>query len=86
MERSTRGVVEGTKTADEADRALREIEQVSNQLAELIGSISNATQQQAASATRVAAAMNEILGDHADDHRRHAAHGGLRRAPDRARR
>ena len=61
MERSTRGVVEGTKTADEADRALREIEQVSNQLAELIGSISNATQQQAASATRVAASMNEIL-------------------------
>jgi len=61
MERSTRGVVEGTRTADEADRALREIEQVSNQLAELIGSISNATQQQAASATRVATAMNEIL-------------------------
>mgnify|MGYP001487072171 CR=1 FL=1 len=61
MERSTRGVVEGTKTADEADRALREIGQVSNQLAELIGSISNATEQQAASATRVATAMNEIL-------------------------
>ena len=61
MERSTRGVVEGTKTADEADRALREIEQVSNQLAALIGSISSATEQQAASATRVAAAMNEIL-------------------------
>jgi twitching motility protein PilJ len=61
MERSTRGVVEGTRTADEADRALREIEQVSNQLAELIGAISNATQQQAASATRVATAMNEIL-------------------------
>ncbi|MEO8719192.1 MAG: methyl-accepting chemotaxis protein [Burkholderiales bacterium] len=61
MERSTRGVVEGTKTADEADRALREIETVSNQLAELIGSISNATEQQAASATRVAQAMQEIL-------------------------
>jgi twitching motility protein PilJ len=61
MERSTRGVVEGTKTADEADRALREIEQVSNRLAELIGSISNATQEQALSATRVATAMNEIL-------------------------
>jgi twitching motility protein PilJ len=61
MERSTRGVVEGTRTADEADRALREIEEVSKQLAELIGSISNATRQQAASATRVAAAMNEIL-------------------------
>ena len=61
MERSTRGVVEGTKTADEADRALREIEQVSTQLAELIGSISTATQEQAVSATRVATAMNEIL-------------------------
>lgn len=61
MERSTRGVVDGTRTADEADRALREIEQVSNQLAELIGSISNATEQQSASATKVAAAMNEIL-------------------------
>jgi len=61
MERSTRGVVEGTKTADEADQALREIEKVSNQLAELIGAISNATQEQAASATRVATAMNEIL-------------------------
>jgi twitching motility protein PilJ len=61
MERSTRGVVEGTRTADEADRALREIEQVSNQLAALIGSISNATGEQAASAARVAAAMNEIL-------------------------
>ena len=34
---------------------------MSNQLAELIGSISKATQQQAASATRVAASMNEIL-------------------------
>jgi twitching motility protein PilJ len=61
MERSTRGVVEGTKTADEADKALREIEQVSNQLAELIGSISNATQEQAESATGVAGAMSEIL-------------------------
>ncbi len=61
MERSTRGVVEGTRTADEADRALREIEQVSNRLAELIGAISNATQEQAVAATRVATSMNEIL-------------------------
>jgi len=62
MERSTQGVVEGTKTADEAERALREIEQVSNRLAELIGAISNATQGQANSATKVAASMKEILG------------------------
>jgi twitching motility protein PilJ len=61
MERSTRGVVDGTRTADEADQALREIGQVSTQLAGLIGSISNATEQQAASATRVAEAMQEIL-------------------------
>jgi len=62
MERSTQGVVEGTKTADEADRALREIEQVSNRLAELIGAISHATQEQANSAAKVAASMKEILG------------------------
>jgi twitching motility protein PilJ len=62
MERSTQGVVEGTKTADEAERALREIEQVSNRLAELIGAISNATQEQANSAAKVALSMKEILG------------------------
>ncbi len=61
MERSTQGVVQGTKTADEADQALREIGQVSNRLAELIGSISNATQQQANAATKVAANMKAIL-------------------------
>ncbi|HYX66056.1 MAG TPA: methyl-accepting chemotaxis protein [Burkholderiales bacterium] len=62
MERSTRGVVEGTRTADEADQALREIEKISNRLAELIGGISHATQQQAASATEVAGKMKIILG------------------------
>ncbi|HEX2197842.1 MAG TPA: methyl-accepting chemotaxis protein [Burkholderiales bacterium] len=61
MERSTRGVVDGTKTADEAGEALREIEQVSNRLAELIGGISASTEQQAASAARVAANMKAIL-------------------------
>src|SRR5882672_4508628 len=62
MERSTRGVVEGTKTADEADQALREIEKISNRLAELIGAISNATRQQATSAAQVAGKMKIILG------------------------
>ena len=62
MERSTQGVVQGTKTADEAGQALREIEQVSTQLAALIGSITQATQQQAASAARVAQNMKIILG------------------------
>jgi twitching motility protein PilJ len=61
MERSTQGVVEGTKTADEADRALREIGQVSNRLAELIRSISDITQKQAGAATKVAGNMKEIL-------------------------
>ena len=62
MERSTQGVVQGTKTADEADQALREIGEVSRQLAELIESISLATQQQAASAGKVASNMKVILG------------------------
>src|SRR5262245_42063348 len=62
MERSTQGVVEGTKTADEADRALREIGQVSNRLAELIRSISDITQKQAGAATKVAFNMKDILG------------------------
>ena len=62
MELSTQGVVQGTKTADQADQALREIQQVSSKMAELIGSISNATQQQAESATKVAANMKQILG------------------------
>ena len=62
MERSTQNVVQGTKTADEADQALREIGAVSTQLAELIDSITQSTQQQAASATRVAANMKVILG------------------------
>jgi twitching motility protein PilJ len=62
MERSTQGVVQGTKTADQAEQALREIGAVSTQLAELIESISQATQQQAASASRVAANMKVILG------------------------
>jgi twitching motility protein PilJ len=62
MERSTQGVVQGTRTADQADQALREIRTVSNKLAELIGSISTATQEQAASATKVAANMKVILG------------------------
>jgi twitching motility protein PilJ len=62
MERSTQGVVQGTKTADEAEQALREIGTVSTQLAELITSISDSTQQQAASAGKVAANMKVILG------------------------
>jgi twitching motility protein PilJ len=61
MERSTRGVVDGTKTADEAGDALRDIEQISTRLAELIGAISNSTQQHAGAAAKVAANMKAIL-------------------------
>ncbi len=61
MERSTQGVVEGTKVADEAGQTLHEIEQVSTRLAELIGAISNATQEQAKSASKVAGSMKGIL-------------------------
>jgi twitching motility protein PilJ len=61
MERSTRGVVDGTKTADEAGDALRDIEQISNRLADLIGAISNSTQQHAGAAAKVAANMKAIL-------------------------
>src|SRR5437868_1032633 len=62
MERSTQGVVQGAKTADEAGQALHDIERVSTQLAELIGSITQATQAQAATATKVASNMKVILG------------------------
>ncbi len=62
MERSTQGVVQGTKTADEAGQALHEIEGISTQLAELIGYISQATEHQAASATKVSSSMKVILG------------------------
>jgi len=61
MERSTQGVVEGARVADQAGQALHEIEDVSTQLAELIGAISNATQEQAKSAAKVAASMKGIL-------------------------
>jgi twitching motility protein PilJ len=62
MERSTHGVVEGTKVADGASQALHEIEEVSTQLAKLIGDMSNATQKQARSASKVAESMEDILG------------------------
>jgi twitching motility protein PilJ len=61
MERSTQGVVEGARVADEAGQALHEIEAVSTRLAELIGAISTATQEQAQSAAKVATSMKGIL-------------------------
>lgn len=61
MEESTRGVVEGAKLSDAAGQALAEIGEVSQNLAELIENISDATRQQADSATGVAGKMQDIL-------------------------
>ncbi len=60
MERSTQGVVEGTRVADEAGQALQEIENVSRKLDTLIASISTATQEQAKAAAQVVSNMKEI--------------------------
>lgn len=61
MEESTQGVVEGAKRSDAAGQALAEIGQVSKKLAQLIESISQATQQQAGAASGVASKMQDIL-------------------------
>lgn len=61
MEKSTLGVVEGAKLSDVAGQSLREIEQVSRELAELINSISVSTQVQTDMAGEVAQAMLNIL-------------------------
>lgn len=61
MEESTRGVVEGAKLSDAAGQALAEIGEVSQNLAQLIESISDATRTQADSATSVAGKMQDIL-------------------------
>ncbi len=61
METSTQGVVEGTTRSDAAGKSLAEIEAVSDELAHLIQSISDATQAQAGTAQRIASNMGEIL-------------------------
>ncbi|MCO5108012.1 MAG: methyl-accepting chemotaxis protein [Burkholderiaceae bacterium] len=61
MERSTQGVVEGTRLSDEAGRALGEIGRVSTTLAELIDDFSSTTSRQAASAGTVAQSIQRIL-------------------------
>jgi len=60
METSTQGVVEGAKLSDAAGHSLNEIGQVSRSLAELIQSISSATQAQAEVAGKVAKNMQDI--------------------------
>lgn len=60
METTTREVVVGSEVANEAGKALNEIELVSNRLAELMQSISMATKQQARGSESVAKAMGDI--------------------------
>jgi len=62
MEKSTQGVVEGTRLSDAAGTALADIGRVSRQLAELIEQIAGSTQEQASSADGVAQAIERILG------------------------
>ncbi len=61
MEKSTVGVVEGTKLSDAAGQALTEIQKVSRDLADLISRISAQTQMQSSSVTDVTRGMQGIL-------------------------
>ena len=61
MEKSTHGVVAGTSLSNIAGQSLREIEQVSRELATLIGNISMSTHVQKDMASNVAATMADIL-------------------------
>jgi len=61
MEKSTVGVVEGTKLSDAAGQALSEIQRVSRDLAELISRITTQTQMQSTSVTEVTKGMQGIL-------------------------
>ena len=61
MEKSTQGVVEGTRLSDAAGTALAEIGRVSRQLTELIERIAQATSAQAHSAGDVSKSIGHIL-------------------------
>jgi twitching motility protein PilJ len=60
MEKSTSGVVTGAQLAEDAGGALEEIETISDQLAELITSISSEALQQANTASELTDTMNDI--------------------------
>jgi twitching motility protein PilJ len=60
MEKSTSGVVNGAQIAEDAGKALEEIESVSDQLAGMIQNISGSARQQANAATQLATSMNSI--------------------------
>lgn len=61
MEKSTQGVVEGAKLSDAAGQSLREIEQATRELADLVSSISVSTQVQTDMVSEVTAMMSDIL-------------------------
>lgn len=61
MERSTQGVVEGTRLSDAAGSALNDIDRVTRQLSELIGAISTQASREAESANVVAANIQHIF-------------------------
>ncbi len=62
MEKSTTNVVRGSQQAEDAGSALEEIENVSNQLADLIKGISEEAREQAIVSSVIAEAMNSIQG------------------------
>jgi twitching motility protein PilJ len=61
MERSTSGVVEGTKLSDAAGQALEEIDTVARQLDEMVANITNRAKEEATSANDVAANIQHIF-------------------------
>ncbi len=61
MERSTQGVVEGTRLTDAAGTALAEIDKVTRQLTDLVASISQQSLSEAQSANVVAANIQHIF-------------------------
>jgi len=61
MEKSTQGVVEGTKLSDAAGTSLAEIGRVSRQVADLIERVAGTTNEQAQSAGGVAVSIEKIL-------------------------
>ncbi|MDZ3822661.1 MAG: methyl-accepting chemotaxis protein [Pseudoxanthomonas sp.] len=62
MEQTTAGVVHGARLAENAGRALNQIENVSQELAQLISQISEASQQQSRGASEIAGTMDAIRG------------------------
>ncbi len=61
MEKTTQGVVEGTRLSDAAGQTLSEINRVSRELAGIVGSISAQTQTQSQSVSEVTRGMQDIL-------------------------